>query len=376
MGTGIGRRAALTGVLCASVAGCAPSGELTDAEIRSLLDQRIVERAQKIGMVAVVVDGAGPRVVAQGRTDMPDGGPMTADTVFEIGSITKVLTALILADMAARGEVAMTDPVARHLPAAVRVPEHGKPITLIDLATYRSGLPNMPDDLTFAGDNPLAGYTSDRLYAFLSRHSLKYEPGAHYDYANLGFGLLGLALANRAGKSYEALLVERVCDPLGLTNTRITLSDDMRSHAAQGHDDNLRPIPMWDMPALAGAGAVRSTAKDLTVFLQACLGLRQTPLAPHFATLLATRRATGAAGIETGLGWFVSSGQWWRPSERDETIVWKTGRTGGFLCNIAFSLPRGRGALILCNGPATDGQGIAFDLVHRDFYPGRIGSVA
>lgn len=307
---------------------------------------------------------------------MPDDRLMDADTVFEIGSITKVLTALLLVDMASRGEVSLTDPVARYLPPEAGVPEREKPITLLDLAVYRSGLPNMPDDLTFAGDNPLANYPPQRVYAFLARHALKYVPGTHYYYANLGFGLLGLALANRSGKSYEALLIERVCDPLGLKDTRITLSDDMKSRVAQGHDNDLRPIPMWDMPALEGAGAVRSTANDLMLFLQACTGHRQTGLAPHLATLLETKYDTGTMGIEAGLGWFISSGQWWRPSDDGEKIVWKTGRTGGFLCNIAFSLQSGRGGFILCNGPANDGQNIAFDLVHRNFYPGRIGSVA
>jgi CubicO group peptidase (beta-lactamase class C family) len=111
--------------------------------------------------------------------------------------------------MVEHGEVAMIDPVATYLPASVKVPEYqGKPITLLDLATYMSGLPNLPDN--FAGKdplnpdfwvNPFADYTVDQLYAFLSGYTLKYEPGTHYEYANLGFGLLGQALARRADKS-------------------------------------------------------------------------------------------------------------------------------------------------------------------------------
>ncbi|MGA8399045.1 MAG: serine hydrolase [Stellaceae bacterium] len=147
--------------------------------------------------------------------------------MFEIASITKVLSALILADMVERGEVAMVDPVAKYLPTSVKVPEYqGKPITLIDLATYTSGLPIMPDN--FTGPD----YTIDQFYAFLSGYTLKNPPGTHYEYANAGFGLLGHAMARRTGRSYEALLVERICDPLGLRSTRIIPTADMQSRLA------------------------------------------------------------------------------------------------------------------------------------------------
>jgi D-alanyl-D-alanine-carboxypeptidase/D-alanyl-D-alanine-endopeptidase len=128
------------------------------------------------------------------------------------------------------------------------------------LATYTSGLPNMPDNFAPKDPlNPFVDYTVDQLYAFLSGYTLKYEPGTHYEYANLGFGLLGHALARRAGKSYEALLVERNCDPLDLRSTRITMTEGMQSRLAQGHNRRLEPAPLWDFPTLAGCGAVRST---------------------------------------------------------------------------------------------------------------------
>jgi serine-type D-Ala-D-Ala carboxypeptidase/endopeptidase len=236
------RRDVLLGALAASFGGGfsahadAPS---SDTAVQVMLQERVGNDREKIGIVAVVSDRAGSRLVAYGSPGTADNRKLDGDTVFEIGSITKVLTALILADMVERGEVAMTDPVANYLPASVKVPEfQGKPITLLDLATYTSGLPNMPDNFALSPRdpnfwiNPFADYTVDRLYAFLSGHALQYEPGTHYEYANLGFGLLGHALARRAGKSYEALLVERICGPLGLRSTRITLKEDMRSRLA------------------------------------------------------------------------------------------------------------------------------------------------
>src|SRR5580704_5982109 len=216
------RREVLLGAVAASIGGFRALADApSDATIRAILQERVGKDQQSIGVVVVVSDGAGSRLVAYGASGTPDNRKLDGDTVFEIGSITKVLTALILADMVERGEVAMTEPVAKYLPASVKVPEfQGKPITLLDLATYASGLPNMPDNFVpkdqldhwAALPNPFADYTVEKLYAFLSGYELKYPPGTHYEYANLGFGLLGHALARRADEGYETLMVERVCD--------------------------------------------------------------------------------------------------------------------------------------------------------------------
>jgi CubicO group peptidase (beta-lactamase class C family) len=260
-------------------------------------------------------------------------------------SITKVLTSLLLADMAQRGEVAFDDPVAKYLPASLTLHERGRPITLLDLASYTSGLPNMPGNLPpnwWASPNPLANYTESKLYEFLSGYVPQYAPGAHYEYANMSFGLLGIALARRAGKSYEELLVERVCDPFGMPDTRIALSDEMRRHLVQPHDLELKPTPLWDFPAIPGAGVVRASIRDLTVFLKACMGLKKTPLSAAMGRLVETRRTTPLAGTDAGLGWFITSAQ-------DEEIVWKSGLSGGCNTFIGFSTRKRRGAIVSSN---------------------------
>lgn len=312
--------------------------------IREALEQRVGARDKSAGMVAVVVDERGTRMTSYGSSGVP-GLALDGDTVFEIMSITKVLTSLLLADMAARGEVAFDDPVTKYLPSSVTLHEHGRPITLLDLATYTSGLPNMPGNLPpnwYDSPNPLGDYTQAKLFEFLSGYVPKYEPGAHYEYANLGFGLLGIALAGRAGKSYEDLLIERVCDPLGLAHTRITLTGDMHRHLAQGHDLDGKPTQLWDFPAIPGAGYVRTTANDLTALLKACMGLAHTPLNAPLARLIATRKATPLAGTDVGLGWFISS-------NGKEEIAWKSGLSAGCNTFIGFSTDRRRGALLLSN---------------------------
>jgi|HubBroStandDraft_1064217.scaffolds.fasta_scaffold15068_2 D-alanyl-D-alanine-carboxypeptidase/D-alanyl-D-alanine-endopeptidase len=329
--------------------------------IRAALKQTVGARDQVAGMVAVVVDQAGTRMTSYGSSGVPNLA-MDGDTVFEMMSITKVLTSLLLADMATRGEVALDDPVAKYLPPAVTLHDYAhehdhehdhektRPITLVDLATYTSGLPNMPGNLPpdwYAHPNPMGDYTEAKLYEFLSSYVPKYEPGTHYEYANLSFGLLGIALARRAGKSYEELLIERVCDPLGLPHTRITLTGEMRRHLVQGHDLDLKPTQLWDWPAMPGAGYVRSTASDLTIFLKACMGLAPTPLSAPLGRLLATRKATPLAGTDVGLGWFVSSFD--GKEDGKEEIAWKSGLSAGCNTFIGFSTNRRRGAVLLSN---------------------------
>ena len=318
--------------------------------IRAILKKRVETDRKCTGIVAYVLDNAGRRLVIYQLPDEADERPLDGDSVVEVGSITKVLTALLLADMVERGEVALSDPVGKYLPEPVDVPDYkGRSITLLDLSSYTSGLPRSPDNIHSKNPlNPFADYTVDQLYGCLG-HVLRSSPATHFEYSNIGFSLLGHALAHRAGRTYDDLLIERICQPLGIESTRITLTADMRSRLAQGHNRSLEPTPLWDLPAFAGAGAVRSTANDLLVLLEACLDLRSTPLAPALALLLGARRTqTGTHGVEAGLGWFIST-------EGDDEVVWKDGWTGGFASFIGFSTASGGGAIVLTNAGNPDG---------------------
>jgi serine-type D-Ala-D-Ala carboxypeptidase/endopeptidase len=243
-----------------------------------------------------------------------------------------------------RGEVALDDPVAKYLPASVKMPErNGRPITLVDLATHTSGLPRLPTNLPIKNlDNPYASYTVADLYQFLSSYQLTRDPGSQYEYSNLGGGLLGHVLALRAGTSYEALVRSRICDPLGMKDTRITLAPEREARLAVGHNQALESVGNWDLPTLAGAGALRSTANDLLTFLAANLGYVKSPLGPAMAAMLNVRRPTGQPGLETGLAWLIST-------TNGKQIVWHNGGTGGYRSFIGFD-PKARiGVVALSN---------------------------
>lgn len=321
-----------------------------DAEIRKILVERIDAFHQGVGIVVGVVerhaDGSiGRRVVEYGSLDRGDTRPLNGDTVFEIGSATKVFTSLVLADMVARGEVALADPVAKYLPAEAKIPERGgRAITLVDLSTHTSGLPRMPSNFhpKDAG-NPYADYTEKQLYEFLAGYQLTRDIGSQFEYSNLGGGLLGQALAHRAKVDYEALVHARITGPLEMRSTAITLTPEMKARLAVGHNDKLAAVPNWDLPTLAGAGALRSTANDLLTFLAANLGYVKSSLAPAMASMLATRRPMNASGSgEIGLGWLIIKAS-------GNEIVWHNGGTGGYRSFMGYEPKTGVGVVVLSN---------------------------
>lgn len=323
----------------------------SDAEIRKILVDRIDVQKQSVGIVVGVIEPSGRRVVSYGRLAKDDPRPLNGDTVFEIGSITKVFTSLLLADAVERGEVALTDPVGTFLPAKVKMPERGgRSITLHDLSTHTSGLPRLPSNMAPKDPaNPYADYTFENLYTFLSGYQLPRDIGSEFEYSNLGGGLLGHALTLRArATDYEELVRARVTTPLGMTSTSITLPPGMQSRLATGHGATLQPVATWDLPALAGAGALRSTTNDLLTFLAANLGYVKTPLAPAMANMLTGRRQTSTPNTAIGLGWLVLT-------THGRELVWHNGGTAGYRTFIGFD-PKARvGVVVLSNAGTAAG---------------------
>ena len=316
----------------------------SDTEIRKILADRIGSENSGIGIVVGVIDAKGRRVIAYGSLAKDDKRPLNGDTIFEIGSMTKVFTSLVLMDMVQKGEVAVTDPVSKYLPATVKVPErNGKKITLQDLSTQSSGLPRMPSNFKPKDDtNPYADYSVQQLYQFLSGYKLTRDIGAQYEYSNLGVGLLGHVLTLRAHLSYEAMVKSRILDPLGMNSTRVTLTPAMKARLAVGHGPGMSVVPNWDIAALAGAGALRSSANDILTFLAANLGYTKTPLAAAMAAELSIRRPAGAPDMQIAYAWHIQT-------RNGNSIVWHNGGTGGYRTYMGFDPKSRAGVVVLTN---------------------------
>lgn len=312
-------------VPAASRAQQAPS----DSAIRSWISAR-VDSGYATGIVVGRRDGGRERIVAYGGAER-SGKPLGGDTFFEIGSITKVFTNILLADMVLKGEVSLDDPVAKYLPSGVKVPSrNGKEITLLDLATATSGLPSLPSNFAPRDPrNPYADYSVQQMYDYLGSHVLRRDPGTQYEYSNVGMGLLGHALALRAGKPYDVVLRERVLEPLGMRETFITIPDDKVPRLAVPHDGDLEEASPWDLPTLAGAGALRSTTRDMLRFADAVTHRDRGPLGKAIELSIDPRRPTTIPDMRIALGWHVRE-------KGGRRIVWHNGGTGGFRTFFGF----------------------------------------
>jgi CubicO group peptidase (beta-lactamase class C family) len=266
-------------------------------------------------------------------------------TLFEIGSITKAFTGVLLADMHLRGEVALDDPLSRHLDGPAPAWNEREP-TLLELATHRSGLPNTPRrlarrELAFAlgvGDrDPWEDVTPDRYAELLLETRPRRGPGGRLRYSSIGYGLLGDALAGAAGNPYEELLRERILDPLGMHATTLQPGPP----AIQGHSRRGKPRPPLEdlMPA---AGSIRSNVADLSAFLRACLAPGPDPPGPALALAQRPMHRLNRR-LSIGFGWLIVT------PRRKSRAVWHNGGTWGFRSFAGFSPERGRAVVVLAN---------------------------
>ena len=332
----------VTGVMRADAAA------VDEKALHALLVERVDVRKWGTGIVVGISAPQGRQVVAYGTLGVKNGRKVDGDTVFEIASLTKVFTALVLADMASRQQVRLEAPVSTCLPAGMKIPEHGgTPITFLDLATHSSGLPLRPSNL--ASQEALdkyAGYTVEQLYQGLATFELTRDPGTAFEYSNWGFGLLANALAHCAGASYEKLLAERVTGSLGLSDTTFSPTAAMRTRMASGYDGQLNAVPNEGRGALDGAGALYSTVDDLLLFVELFLGRGPQPLVATASTMLQPRRPGDDPQTRMGLGWRVSN------ADGVQTI-WSSGRADGYRSFMAFD-PQSRVAVVALTNAATN----------------------
>ena len=327
-------------------------------EVKALLVKLVDEEIRAPGIViGMIADDPQERwTLGYGKLGIDDERVPDGDTVFEIGSITKVFTGTLLAQAVVNGEVRLDDPISLYLPEGVVAPEYeGRAITLLDLATHASGLPRMPTNFhPKERKNPYADYTFDQVYDFLSGYRLRRAPGSSFEYSNYGMGLLGNLLVRRAGRAdYEALLLDRIARPLGMDSTRVQLTPEMRSRLAAPHANYLLPSEDFDIPTLAGAGGILSTANDLLTFLAANMGMTETELLAAMQLANTPQRPTDGPDY-IGLGWSLPKSV--------TGIHQHGGRTGGYDTYLAWDPQRKIGVVVLANA-AVDIDDVALQLM-------------
>ncbi len=298
----------------------------------SALGVAIVERDPQTGQLeAMLLD--------YGKTSKVNGEEVTPDTVYEIGSITKAFTGLLLAQQVKAGTVRLGDPLQNYLPEGIEAPGYnGKEITLDDLVAHRSGLPRDIDTDSIAG-----------MYAWLNQYRLTRAPGDEYVYSNVGYALLGDILARKAGTDFNSLEYQAVSQPLGLSDTAEHLDTDESRRMAHGYTYDGSPAQyMPDSGAMSSAGYMRSTLKDMTRFLMDNMQPGSTPLAEEIQAAQQVQAEGKDPGTGTGLGWDIEHVG--TPNER----IYKGGTTYGFTSYISFMRDGSSGFVLLTNGMYAD----------------------
>ena len=288
---------------------------------------------------------------AKGNGIIPDPG-----AIFEIGSITKTFTATILGIAVGEGKLKLDDPVNKYLPDSIPTLQYKDKIaTIRTLSNHTSGIPRMPANFqqTVANNkDPYASYSTSDLYGFLHGLKLSREPGSEVEYSNAAVGLLGTILQKVYGKSYEDLLLSLIAKPLGMNDTRVNIRPVDSTHFASGYDDNGAYNGPWNLsPAFAGAGAIRSTARDMLKYAAAEMGMPGVPEPVEKAMQLTQAVTFHDAHTRIGLGWiFLHSGY--------NDILFHNGGTGGYRTYIGID-PKNKIAVILLSncGLGVDDEG-------------------
>jgi CubicO group peptidase (beta-lactamase class C family) len=349
-----------------------------DDDLEARIDrvvQPLVDSEERVGVVAGVIDRWGTHTFSYGETVLGNGKAPDGNTLFEIGSVTKTFTALLLADLVEKGMLNLEDPIEDFLPDSVHVPSFGdRKITLLDLATHTSGLPRLPSNMHVFQDsddpNPYANYTEDMLYEFLSNYTLQREPGTEFEYSNLGVGLLGHILELVTGTDYETLVLERICNPLGMSSTRITLSSEETQRLAQGYDTYGTPTCNWDFDVLAPCGALRSTVNDLMSYVSANLGLRETNLSAAIELTHTTFRENNTLNPQwaIGLTWYKFDPGWDILDTEKMDVIYHGGDTYGYSSYVGFIEEEKIGVVVLSNTQAyTTLPGLDILKIVRDY---------
>jgi len=313
-------------------------------DVRNNIKAR-VDNEINTGIVVGFIDANGIQYFSYGVKSLKTNEPVNEYSVFEIGSITKTFTAILLANQVLKGEAKLDDPLQNYLPSGVTAPtRNGAAISLVHLSNHTSSLPRMPDNFHPANPaNPFADYSEKQLYDFLNNYKLTRDIGSEYEYSNYAVGLLGHVLATNKKVTYEQLMIDVIARPLNLNDTRIAFTPKMKANLAMGHNEGMQ-VENWDLSTLAGAGAIRSTTVDMVKFISANMGKSKSNLYPAMKLSHQNSRVEGSKPM-VGLGWHIIPGE--------VEIIWHNGGTGGYRTFAGFIKDGEKGVVVLSNSNAS-----------------------
>ncbi len=322
-----------------------PTPTDTATALQQLLERRYRGDRTSVCVAAAVIEQDIQRAVVCADPAHPRA--LDGTHALEIGSISKTMTAALLAELIDQGKLRLSDPVARHLPTGTVVPSfEGSPITLAHLVTHTSGLPALPSRMqVLSPDNPYRDLTEAALLASLADVELAHAPGARWAYSNYGGMLLSYVVARVAGTDFESFAHDRLFAPLGMRHAYVARVP-ADAQAVAGHRPTGEATSPWDFPAtMAGVGGVRATLDDMIRYAEANLGRGDA----HTAAVLATTHDRVDLGVppspddpEMAMGWI-------RLRLSGRTMLAHDGGTGGFSSFLVIDPDRDRAIVLLAD---------------------------
>ncbi|TGE83223.1 hypothetical protein C7Y70_11050 [Pseudoalteromonas sp. KS88] len=318
------------------------SSSAANAELEKVLKHKVETEKLSVGIAVAIIENGQVSFINVGVANKETAQEIDQNTLFEIGSVSKVMTSTALATFVDEGTLKLSDPVQNYLPKSVKLPmKNDKAITFESLASHRSGLPRLPSNMQFSNPlNPYVDYTTEMMYEFLNQYTLPREVGESPEYSNLAVGLLGHTLAKIDDMNYEQMLMQRVLKPLKMKNTFVEVPKSALTRRSKGHNGNLETTDYWQLPAMAGAGAVVSDATDMALYLKA--NMQQNELASAIKLTHQPTAEFGNSLTRVGLGWIIQG-------TADGDVYMHNGQTGGFASFIGFNPTSHKGIVILSN---------------------------
>lgn len=285
---------------------------------------------------------------AQGNQTLP-----TKASLYEIGSLTKVFTAILLSNLVEEGTITLDQPISLFLPDTLKKNQDLAKITFQMLANHTSGFPRLPDNFEkvkgYSETDPYKGYDKKALYSYLSSFKNQKEPGQEYEYSNLGYAILGDIICDIYKKPYDQIVRDIICKPLEMNNTFQAL-DPKRKDTFKVYNKEGREVNSWSFDSFAAAGGLKSTVEDLLKFANAQFKMPQSPLENAMAN---TKLFTFFLPPDTDLGL-----AWHMNLLDDLTFYWHNGGTAGSSSYLALSPDKKSAVVVLANAAiAVDDQG-------------------
>jgi CubicO group peptidase (beta-lactamase class C family) len=340
------------------------SGQIPIDSIKTIIKQEVAGRRSK-SIIVGIVDARGRQIFAEGIKSDSDNTLPDGNTIYEIGSITKVFTSLLLAEMSLKKQLNLDDPIAMFLPKTVKTPtRNGKTISLLSLATHRSGMPRFPFNVDPKDlDKPYVDYTVDKLYEYISNFEPPFDIDSQWKYSNVAYGLLGNILSLVAHRHFEELITGEICVPLNMHNTVVSLTTKQKSNLAIGHAETGIPVGLTDLGAIDAGGALRSNVNDLLTFAEANMGLIKTNLFPAMELTHVLRAKKDGGPTFTTMGWTLVN-------DDGKTLLFKDGGMPGY-CSFLGIDPKNKFAVVILSNSSNSVSDIGWHVLDSTHQPER-----